>query len=174
MRRPLVGYFVVAGVSLVLIGVALARRVEPNPDYPPARAVADRFDQAHLAVEAGQISIDQVDQSFEGVEGRSFEHLGSRLGLAGVFDGDCYGMVWRSGRPVSGVVLRPVYTTCQPDSSLISQPDPLVESLWPSWEDTLPDPERSPGWFIPLLTVATGLGLAALTGAIRLILTQRR
>ena len=80
------------------LGAALVGRTEPNPEYPPARGVADRFDQARSAVEAGRVVIDQVGRLFDGIEGGSFEHGGRlKLGLTGVFDGDCYAMTWRSG-----------------------------------------------------------------------------
>ncbi|MDR9451084.1 MAG: hypothetical protein RI637_07705, partial [Acidimicrobiia bacterium] len=96
LRRQLVGYLAVAGISLAGLGAAVAGRTEPNPDHPPARAVADRFDQARLAVEEGRVPVDQVDQLFEGIEGGSFEHGGRiKLGLTGVFEGACYAMTWR-------------------------------------------------------------------------------
>ncbi len=165
LRRRLVAYLVVAGVSLAVLAAAAMGRTEPNPEYPPARAVADRFDEARLAVETGQVDIDGVDQMFDGIEGSSFEHGGRlKLGLTGVFDGDCYGMTWRSGHRVGGVVKRSNYVTCQPDRSLIDQPDPpglVAEPLHPSWKYTLPDPARTRAWFIPVVTISFGFFLVA-------------
>jgi hypothetical protein len=177
LRRRLIGYLMVAGVSLVGLGAALVGRTEPNPDYPPARAVADRFDQAKLAVERGRVVIEQVGQLFDGIEGGSFEHGGRlKLGLTGVFDGDCYAMTWRSGYPVGGVVIRSNYVTCKPDPSLIDQPDPpglVAEPLRPSWKYALPDPERTRVWFIPVVAIFFGLFLATAFRAAGLLFAFR-
>ncbi len=121
LRRRLVLSLTVAGVFLLGLGAALAGRTEPNPAYPPARAIADQLDQARLVVEAGELDIDRVGEQFDGIQGASFTHGGRiKLGLTGVFDGDCYGIVWRLGQPVGGVVIRSDYVTCQPDPSLIN------------------------------------------------------
>jgi hypothetical protein len=149
LKRQLVGYLVVAGVSLFGLGAALVGRTEPNPDYPPARAVADRFDQAKLAVETGRV----------------------------VIDGDCYAMTWRSGYPVGGVVIRSNYVTCKPDPSLIDQPDPpglVAEPLRPSWKYALPDPERTRVWFIPVVAIFFGLFLATAFRAAGLLFAFRK
>ncbi len=178
VKRQLVGYLVVAGVSLAGLGTALVARTEPNPQYPPARAIADRFDQARLAVEEGRVTIDQVDQMFDGIEGGSFEHGGRvKLGLTGVFDGACYAMTWRSGYPLGGVVVRSNYLTCQPDPSLIDQPDPpglVAEPVRPSWKYALPDPVQTRVWFIPVVAIFFGLFLATALRAIGLLFALRR
>lgn len=178
LRRQLVGYLAVAGISLAGLGAAVAGRTEPNPDYPPARAVADRFDQARLAVEEGRVPIDQVDQLFDGIEGGSFEHGGRlKLGLTGVFEGACYAMTWRSGYPLGGVVVRSNYLTCRPDPSLIDQPDPpglVAEPLQASWKYALPDPERTRVWFIPVVAISFGLFLATALRALGLLFALRR
>jgi len=178
LRRRMFGYLVVAGVSLAGLGAAAVERTEPNPEYPPARAVADRFDQARLAVEAGQVVIEQVGQLFDGIEGGSFEHGGRlKLGLTGVFDGDCYAMTWRSGYPLGGVAVRSNYVTCQPDPSLIDQPDPpglVAEPLQPSWKYALPDPVQTRVWFIPVVAIFFGLFLAAALRATGLLFALRR
>lgn len=155
----------VAGVFLFGLVAALAGRTEPNPAYPPARAIADQFDQARLAVEAGELTIDQVAEQFPGIEGASFTHVGRiKLGLSGIFNGDCYGMVWQLGRQVGGVAVRSEYVTCQPDPSLIDQPDPpglVAEPLRPAWKFALPDVERQQAWFIPVFAVCAGIFLTA-------------
>lgn len=169
VRRRLVRYLVVGSVSLAVLLLALAARSEPNPEYPAARAVADRFDQAREAVEAGQVNIEQVGEAFEGLEGAAFEHRGvDKLGLAGIFEGDCYGMVWRSGSRPGGVVVRSNYLTCLPDATLIDQPDPpglTAELMYPAWEYVLPDQERSPVWFLPVVIVSFGMFLGAVVRA---------
>ena len=178
LRRRLVGYLAVVGVSLAGLGAALVGRTEPNPEYPPARAVADRFDQARSAVEAGRVVIDQVGRLFDGIEGGSFEHGGRlKLGLTGVFDGDCYAMTWRSGYPLGGVAIRSNYVTCQPDPSLIDQPDPpglVAEPLQPSWKYALPDPVQTRVWFIPVVALSFGLFMAAAFRATGLLFAIRR
>ncbi len=177
LRRRLVPYLAVGVVALIGLGTAFASRTEPNPDHPPARAVADRFDEARLAVEAGAVSIEQVGQAFDGIEGGSFEHDGLlKLGLTGVFDGDCFGMTWRSGFRVGGVVMRRNYVTCQPDRSLIDQPDPpglLAESLRPSWEFALPEPDRTRVWFIPVVAISFAALLVAATRATAVLFALR-
>lgn len=177
LRRRFIGHLLIAGLSLVALAAALASRTEPNPEYLPARAIADEFDRAQLAVETGEIGIDQVGQVFAGIEGASFEHAGLlKLGLAGVFGGDCYGMTWRSGQRVAGVVLRTDYLTCEPDASLIDQPDPpglVAESMRPAWDFALPDPERNRVWFIPLVTIGVGGLVLATTRAAALVFALR-
>ncbi len=166
-----------SGVASVVLVVALPRQSEPNPEYPPTRAVADRFDQAQSAVEAGEVSIDEVDQVFDGLAGSSFEHRGLRkLALAGVLDGDCYGMVWRSGFHPS-VVYRSDYVTCEPDSSIIDQPDPrglTPIAMAPSWEYALPASDRTPVWFIPVVAIFGAVLLGASTRAATLVVELRR
>lgn len=178
LRRKLVVTLTVAGVFLLGLGAALAGRTEPNPAYPPARAIADQLDQARLAVEAGELEIDQVGEQFDGIQGASFTHGGRiKLGLAGVFDGDCYGMVWRFGQSVGGVVIRSDYVTCQPDPSLIDQPDPpglVAEPLRPAWKFALPDVDRQQAWFIPVFTVCAGVFLTATFRATALLFARRR
>jgi hypothetical protein len=178
LRRQLVGYLAVAGVSLAGLGSALVGRTEPNLEYPPARAIADRFDQARLAVETGEAVIDRVDQLFDGLEGGSFERGGRlKLGLTGVFDGACYGMTWLPGYPVDGVAMRSNYVTCRPDASLIDPPDPpglVAEPLQPYWKKALPDPVRRRVWFIPVFAISFGFLLVAATRATVLLFALRR
>ncbi len=177
LRRRLVPHLAVAVAALIGLGTAFVSRTEPHPAYPPARAVADRFDQARLSVEAGAVSIDQVGRAFDGIEGGSFEHDGLlKLGLTGVFEGDCYGMTWRSGFRVGGVVVRSNYVTCKPDRNLIDQPDPpglLAEPLRPSWEFALPEPDRTRVWFIPMVTISFAAFLVAATRATALLFALR-
>ncbi len=178
LRRQFVAYLVVVGISLAGLVAALIGRTEPNPEYEPARAVADRFDQARLAVETGEAGIHQIDQMFDGIRGGSFEHGGRiKLGLAGVFDGDCYGLTWRSGYGVGGVVKRSNYVTCQPDANLIEQPNPpglVAEPLRPAWEYTLPEPVQTRVWFIPVFTISFGFLLLATFRATGLLFALRR
>ena len=178
LRRKLVVSLAVAGIFLLGLGAALAGRTEPNPAYPPARAIADQFDQARLTVEAGELSIDQVGEQFDGIQGASFTHGGRvKLGLAGIFAGDCYGMVWRLGRQLGGVVVRHDYVSCQPDPSLIDQPDPpglVAEPLRPAWKFALPDVERQRAWFIPVFAVCAGFLLTATFRATALLVALRR
>lgn len=178
IRRRLFVNLAVAGVFLLGLAAALAGRTEPNPAYPPARAIADQFDQARLAVEAGELDIDRVGERFDGIQGAAFTHGGRvKLGLTGVFDGDCFGMVWRLGQPVGGVVIRSDYVTCQPDPSLIDQPDPpglVAEPLRPAWKFALPDVERQRAWFIPVFAVCAGICLAATFRTTALLFALRR
>ena len=177
-RRRLWRHLVVGAVSLVVLLLAASQRIEPNPDYPPARAQADRLDAARLAVEADEVSIGQVGSIYEGLAGGSFEVLGqSRLGLAGVFEGDCYGLTWRPELEPSGFAVRSNYVTCEPDASIINQPDPpglTAEMMWPTWEDVLPDEDRSPVWFLPVFILTFGLAFGAFTRVTTLLLTFRR
>ena len=165
LRRKFFVSLAVAGVFLLGLAAALAGRTEPNPAYPPARAIADQFDQARLAVESGALAIDQVGEQFPGIDGASFTHAGRiKLGLSGVFNGDCYGMVWRLGQQLGGVVVRSNFVTCQPDPSLIDQPDPpglVAEPLRPAWKFALPDVDRQRAWFIPVFAICMGFFLTA-------------
>ena len=89
LRRKLVVSLAVAGVFLLGLGAALAERTEPNPAYPPARAIADQLDQARQEVEAGEIDVDQVGELIDCIQGASFTHGGrTKLVFAGVFGGD--------------------------------------------------------------------------------------
>ncbi len=177
-RRRLVRHLLFAGISLTVLLLALAQRTEPNPDYPPARAIADRFDAARLAVEAGEVDIEQVGTAFAGVAGGAFEHAGgARLGLAGIFDGRCYGLVWRPGFEPGGVAIRDNYVTCAPDSSLIVQPDTpglVAEVMWPTWENVLPDQNRSPVWFLPVFIISFGVFFGSFVRATVLVLPASR
>jgi hypothetical protein len=178
LKRRLFVSLAVAGVFLLGLAAALAGRTEPNPAYPPARAIADQFDQARLAVEAGELGIDQVGEQFDGIQGASFTHVGRiKLGLAGVFNGDCYGMVWRLGQQLGGVVVRSDFVTCQPDPSLIDQPDPpglVAEPLRPAWKFALPDVDRQRAWFIPAFAVCAGFFLTATFRATALLFALRK
>lgn len=164
-------------ISTVLMLTALAFRTEPNPDFPAARAIADQLDAARAAVEAGTIGIEEVAGSYPALDGASFEHGGLlKLGLAGVFDGDCYGMVWRPGLSPSGVVIRSEYVTCAPEPTLIDQPDPpglTAEPMAPSWDFALPPQERSPVWFFPVFVVSFGVMFAGLVRLVVITLPSR-
>lgn len=178
VRQRLRRHLLVGAISLLVLLLAATQRIEPNRDYPPARAQADRLDAARLAVEVGDLSIDEVGSAYEGLTGGSFEFLGrSRLGLTGILEGDCYGLVWRPGFEPGGFAVRSNYVTCDPDASLINQPDPpglTAELMWPTWEDALPDEDRSPVWFLPVFILTFGLAFGAFTRAITLLLTFRR
>ena len=178
IRRRLRRHLLIGTVSLLVLLLASSQRTEPNPDYPPARAQADRLDAARLAIEAGDLTIDQVGSTYQGLTGGSFEFLGrTRLGLAGIFEDDCYGLVWRPGFEPSGVAVRSNYLTCDPDVSLINQPDPpglTAEIMWPSWEGALPDEERSPVWFLPTFIIAFAFFFRSLVRVTAVRLTFRR
>ena len=176
-RRRLLWWTAVVVVSTVVMLTALALRTEPNPEYPAARAIADRLDAARAEVEAGAIEIDDVAGLYPPLQGASFEHGGLRkLGIAGVFGEDCYGMVWRPGLSPSGFVIRSEYVTCAPDPSLIDQPDPpglTAEPMAPSWTFALPPVERSPVWFFPVFLVSFGVMFAGLVRLVVITLPSR-
>jgi hypothetical protein len=178
IRRRLARHLLVGTASLMALLLALAQRTEPNPEYPPARAQADLLDAARLAVASGELTIEEVGLEFAGLAGGSFEFLGrERLAVSGILAGDCYGLVWRPGFEPSGVAIRSDYVTCEPDASLINQPDPpgsTAEMMWPTWEDALPDQQRSPVWFLPTFVIAFGVFFGSFVRGTVLLLTIRR
>ena len=186
------------GIVIVLIGlgigIAAGFRTIPNPDYAPARALADRMEAAYLAVVAGEEDLGSYRLESHGFVGaivdgppafaiETGEPTDKPTGpvrtpvLIGELSGTCYSVRWEEPeRPVTGI-LRPEFP-CIPISDVArsssyarvassSQPGAL------SWDPLLPVPQVQASWFFPVLLVLLGTGLWSAVGITLALLSHR-
>ena len=177
------------GVVVLLIGfgigLAAGFRTVPNPDYAPARALADRLEAAYLAVVAGDEDLSGFRLESHGFVGASIDgppafaiETGEptdeparpvRISvLIGELSGTCYSVRWDDpDRPVTGV-LRPEYP-CTPTSDVGERSSYIrdASSTQPGavqWYPLLPVPQVQASWFFPVVLLLLGAGLWSAVG----------
>ena len=186
------------GLVIVLmgfgIGLAAGFRTIPNPDYAPARALADRMEAAHLAVVAGEEDLSGFRLESHGFVGASVDgppafaiETGEPTdeparpvrisALIGELSGTCYSVRWEEPeRPVTGI-LRPEFP-CIPNSDVArsSSYARVASSAQPGvlrWDPLLPVPQVQASWFFPVVLVLLGAGLWSAVGITLTLLSHR-
>jgi hypothetical protein len=179
-NRSLVRDGIVVLLVLVGLGVTWSVREVPNEDLPPALELTRRFDEVFRAVRAGDVVLETVRPVAPGIEGGLFERStrGDRWVLTGEAGGECY-VLWWDEAGVQRVRVLSAALPCEPSTDAMSaRPGTfdrtgraVEESETAAWGDVLPQPTILRIWFLPVLIVGGGLGLAALVRMTIAVLT---
>jgi hypothetical protein len=170
LRATVLHLAVIVAALAALIPVVSGREVD-NPDYPGARALADRMEAAYRAVDAGTADIGSFTVEDDGFSGGVFEVdragvVNDYFVLAGSHLGDCFVLRWvRFEVPFVGRLL-PRFD-CVPSRPMLNFSPSAWEAIAPNvtsrsgleWYPVVPDPLRLAPWFFPLTLVLGGLAL---------------
>lgn len=150
--------------SLMLASTQLFRQIA-NPEYSPARAFADRIEEAYRAIDAGEAEITDFSLDSDGFEGRVYEvdqddPATASLVMTGQHEGDCYVVRWRRGR-VPFVARLLFHHECIPEGQARTSNPAAFEAIainisadGPlSWDSVLPPETRPATWFLPAVIV---------------------
>lgn len=139
-----------------------------NPDYPPARSLADRLDAAWRAIDAGAAPDDAA-----AAEGLRAHILDSPRGQQTILthpepasDGRCYALTFGTGVVTVAGTLRAPAPGCTPTP-------PVLFEVRGTWSEVLPSPRTTPAWFVPVLTVLFAVALYAVTDIVLTLLMRR-
>jgi len=152
---------VAALAGLLLIPVMTGREVD-NPDYPPARDLADRMEAAYREVDEGTAEVGSFTVEADGFEGAVNV-------LAGSHGADCYVIRWIRFEVPFVARLLPRYECVPGQPALNFSPsgfEAIAVNLFSSgsleWQPVLPDPISLAPWFLPAVLFLLVLGLQQL------------
>jgi len=164
---------VAALAGLLLIPVMTGREVD-NPDYPPARDLADRMEAAYREVDEGTAEVGSFTVEADGFEGAVLEvDRGGVVAdynvLAGSHGADCYVIRWIRFEVPFVARLLPRYECVPGQPALNFSPsgfEAIAVNLFSSgsleWQPVLPDPISLAPWFLPAVLFLLVLGLQQL------------
>jgi len=151
---------VAALAGLLLVPVLTGREVR-NPDYPPARDLADRMEAAYREVDEGTTEVGSFTVEADGFQGAVFEvDRGGVVAdynvLAGSHGGDCYVIRWIRFEVPFVARLLPRYECVPGQPALNFSPSGFEEiavNLFSSgpleWQPVLPEPISLAPWLLP-------------------------
>ncbi|HSK23489.1 MAG TPA: hypothetical protein VK906_09950 [Egicoccus sp.] len=170
--RSLLFNAVVLLLVVVALGAAWTLREIPNPDLPPARALAADMETVYRAQRAGDLQIGtSVSDVADGIGAVAVARpAGDRWVLTGTAGHDCYAMWWGEAgeRRVRTV---PSDLECAPSGWLTESHPNAFERIGravdedapeAAWDEVMPEPFVLRTWYLPAFIVLAGLGLSAL------------
>lgn len=187
MRRAVAGW-----LALCLVGIAaviwLAAFPEvPNPDYPPAEALAADLRDAYDSIVAGESVVGDYQAVADGFEGGLVVRPGTDREynvLMAESAGRCYVMWWHEGfLPQGGVLKRSL--ECHPSTVIFGIAN-SYEKVSPAsdrhlvnligstivWEQLLPSPTRFGWWVVPGIAIALLLAVTALVNMVVVLIRR--
>ncbi len=187
MRRAVAGWlalFLAGAVAMIL----LASFPEvPNPEYPPAAALAADLRAAYESIVAGESVVGDYHVAEDGYEGGLVVRPGTVRQynvLMGESAGRCYLMWWHEGfLPQGGVLKRSL--ECHPSTVIFGIAN-SYEKVSPAsdrhlvsligttivWEQLLPSPTRFGWWVVPGIAVALLLAVMALVNMVVVLIRR--
>ena len=157
-KRPIVRDLVLLGGVLVAALLLVPFGNPPNADYPEARTQADRLDSAYRSVWTGEASIEAAadDTGLLVYEFPVGDQTVSVLTHAQpTAAGMCYGL--RLGGVFGSQAVRFL-----PSDGCVPQGRWAFQAAG-GWEDVLGTERETAVWFVPVLIVLVGLGIALTT-----------
>jgi hypothetical protein len=157
-RRPIVRDLVLLCGVLVAALLLVPFSDVPNADYPEARTQADRLDSAYRSVWSGEVSIEAAadDVDLLVYEFPAGDQTVSVLTHAQpTAAGMCYGL--RLGGVFGSEAVRFL-----PSDGCVPKSRWAFEATG-GWEDVLGTERETAVWFVPVLIVLVGLGIALTT-----------
>lgn len=162
--------------EVVLLGgiVALGALLSPfsdlaTPEYPEARAQADRLSAAYQSVSRGGVSPRDAATA-GGLDMYEFEVVGDG-GTVSVLthpeptaEGTCYAL--RMGGGIATLAAK-----FAPTDGCVPQGRAAFEMMG-SWDDVLPSERMTTVWFVPVLLILVGIGVAIVTNIVLKLLPR--
>ena len=175
VRAVAIRLAVVAASLLLLVPVVMLRE-NANPEYPDARAFADRMEESYRRVDAGIAEVTGFTVEEHGFTGAIM--ASSRGGVAteyrlliGAHRGDCYLIRWVRFEVPFVARLLPRYE-CEPGPPAMSFAPSGYEAIAVNlysgrplvWDAVLPPPVVLRTWFFPAALVLLGIAVWVLVG----------